>query len=107
MSFTALKERQQLHFSYDPRGSKEADDRYCVHCKCPKSYCCETLFGKITKSQTELFIKEFGGLMKTEVTGDCAYYNFQKILSEQVHHKMLMNRRVRVTMYLLVTLFTH
>ena len=30
--------------------------------------------------------------MKAEVTGDSAYYNFQKILSEQVHHKMLMNR---------------
>ena len=51
----------------------------------------ETVFGKITKGQTEFFIEEFGGLMKPEVTGDSAYYNFQKILSEQVHHKMLQN----------------
>ena len=29
--------------------------------------------------------------MKDEVTGDSAYYNFQKILSEQIHHKILTN----------------
>jgi hypothetical protein len=90
-SYNALKARHELFFTYDPRGSKDFDGRYCQYCKCPKSYCNEVVFGKTVKRQTKFFIEEFGGLMKDEVTGDSVWYNYQKIYSEQIHHKMLTN----------------
>ena len=91
LRFDTLKIRHELFFSYDPRGSKVADARYCPHCNCPKSYCCELVFGEVTKNQTKFFIEEIGGLNTKGVDGDSTYYNFLKILSEEVHHKMLTN----------------
>ena len=91
LSFNALKVRHELFFTYDPRGSKDADDRYCRHCKCPKSYCCETVFGQVIKKQVLFFIEEIGGVSNDGVAGDSTFYNYQKIFSEEVHHKMLTN----------------
>ena len=89
--FETLKKENELFFTYDPRGSKEVDDRYCPHCKCPKSYCSETVFGQVVKKQLMFFIDEIGGPKNNDVNGDSTFYNFQKIYSEEVHHKMLTN----------------
>ena len=91
VSFKALKIRHELFFTYDPRGSKIADDRYCPACKCPKGYCNETVFGEVVKNQTLFFIEEIGGVKNEGVQGDSTFYNYQKIYSEEIHHKMLTN----------------
>jgi hypothetical protein len=91
VSFEALKRRHELFFSYDPRGSKEADERYCPHCKCPRNYCNETVFGQVVKNQVLFFIEDIGGVTNEGVEGDSTFYNYQKIYSEEIHHKMLTN----------------
>ena len=55
------------------------------------SYCGETVFGEALRNQILFFIDEIGGVKNGGVDGDSNYYNYQKIHSEELHHKMITN----------------
>ena len=88
--FSTIKNCHKLYFMYDPRGSKDADSRYCPHCRCPKNYCAKIVMGDIVVYTVELHVKNVG-ILHHVFDGRGIEILFNKYHSKQVHQKMLEN----------------
>jgi hypothetical protein len=59
-----IKNKHPLFFTYDPRGTKKIKTMgidYCKYCLCPKKYCAEEVYGKMTSKRT-LHLMKLEGL---------------------------------------------
>ena len=88
--FSTMKNRHKLFYSYDPRGSKDADERYCPSCRCPKNYCSKIVFGDIVTYTVDLHVKNLG-ILHHVFDGRGIEVLYNKYYSKQVHQKMLEN----------------
>jgi hypothetical protein len=89
--YETIRTKHSLFFSYDPRGSTEADERYCVHCKCPKNYCSDIVVAPFARKQCELWIDDAGGVKDKRYTGDTIFYNFNRCYAYSLFYKMREN----------------
>ena len=87
---STMKNRHKLFYSYDPRGSKDADGRYFTFCKCPKNYCSKVAMGDIVVYSVDLHVKHLGILHQC-FQGRAIEVLYNKYYSKQVHQKMLEN----------------
>ena len=61
-SLEAIREQNQLYFSYDPRGVSSViiPEDYCMDCKCPVPYCADKVFGIHCNQYMERLVGRMG-----------------------------------------------
>ena len=91
-TYESIKHTNRLYFTYDPRGTKDANasEKYCPDCRCPKNYCSKIVMGDIVVYTVDLHVKNLG-ILHHVFDGRGIEVLFNKYYSKQVHQKMLEN----------------
>ena len=85
-----IKSNHSLYFRYDPRGwsGSGLPDGYCEDCRCPLSYCSETVFGKLSFKMADAIIeKQYWHSFGPNEVRDLFKEEYNKLL----HFKLLWN----------------
>ena len=88
-----IKNQHSLFYRYDPRGykpKKKLPSGYCLHCRCPNSYCAEQIFGKMCAGHGYSILLE-NGCHKEFDSSDVRFF-YQKAYTAAVSSKMRWNK---------------
>ena len=88
-----LRNSHPLFFSYNPLGfihdtNGLVPDSFCPMCRCPKEYCCDTVFGSVTKTHV-LQLNRREGLDNVE--NKDIIHDFKRVYSNLVTSKLIWN----------------
>ena len=95
---STIRKRHSLYFSYNPRGEKDIDCRYCPKCRCPKNYCCAIVFGDIVTRNVKWHINDLG-LNHPDLNFRMVRILYNKYYSKMMNFKVLENGYKQETAY--------
>ena len=87
-----IRNKHPLFFSYDPRGTKKIKTmgiEFCKDCLCPKKYCAEIVYGKMTARRT-LNLMQREGLDDYDDNDDIST-EFAEVYTMFIKGKMMWN----------------